>query len=65
LVKFLNELRIDGLVERTIDSSGMLTLGENALIRGEIRTKSVKVRGTDRYSHFALLNWIRARSGQM
>jgi cytoskeletal protein CcmA (bactofilin family) len=46
LVKFLNELRIDGEVEGTIDSTGMLTLGEHALIRGEIRTKSVKVRGT-------------------
>lgn len=46
LVKFLNELRIDGEVEGTIDSTGTLTLGEHALMRGEIRTKSVKVRGT-------------------
>jgi len=46
LVKFLNELRIDGEVEGTIDSTGTLTLGEHALVRGEIRTKSVKVRGT-------------------
>jgi cytoskeletal protein CcmA (bactofilin family) len=46
LVKFLNELRIDGEVEGTIDSTGMLTLGEHACVRGEIRTKSVKVRGT-------------------
>jgi cytoskeletal protein CcmA (bactofilin family) len=46
LVKFLNELRIDGEVEGTIDSSGTLTLGEHGLIRGEIRTKSVKMRGT-------------------
>ena len=46
LVKFLNELRIDGEVEGTIDSAGTLTLGEHALIRGEIRTKSLKVRGT-------------------
>jgi cytoskeletal protein CcmA (bactofilin family) len=46
LVKFLNELRIDGEVEGTIDSTGTLTLGEYALIRGKIRTKSVKVRGT-------------------
>jgi cytoskeletal protein CcmA (bactofilin family) len=46
LVKFLNELRIDGEVEGTIDSTGTLTLGEHALIRGETRTKSVKVRGT-------------------
>src|SRR4030095_8451000 len=45
-VKFLNELVIDGEVEGTIDSTGTLTLGEHARIRGEIRTKSVKVRGT-------------------
>jgi cytoskeletal protein CcmA (bactofilin family) len=46
LVKFLNELRIDGEVEGRIDSTGTLTLGEHALVRGQIRTKSVKVRGT-------------------
>jgi cytoskeletal protein CcmA (bactofilin family) len=46
LVKFLNELSIDGNVECAIESTGTLTLGEHALIRGEIRTKSVKVRGT-------------------
>jgi cytoskeletal protein CcmA (bactofilin family) len=45
-VKFLNELLIDGEVEGTIDSTGTLTLGEHARIRGEIRTKSLKVRGT-------------------
>ena len=45
-VKFLNELLIDGEVEGTIDSSGTLTIGEHARIRGEIRTKSVKLRGT-------------------
>jgi cytoskeletal protein CcmA (bactofilin family) len=45
-VKFLNELLIDGEVEGTIDSTGTLTLGEHARIRGEIRTKSVNVRGT-------------------
>jgi len=44
-VKFLNELLIDGEVEGTIYSTGTLTLGEHAHIRGEIRTKSVKVRG--------------------
>jgi cytoskeletal protein CcmA (bactofilin family) len=41
----VNSLLIDGEVEGTIDSTGTLTLGEHALIRGEIRTKSVKVRG--------------------
>jgi len=45
-VKFLNELFIDGEVEGTIDSTGTLTIGEHALIRGEIRTKSVNVRGS-------------------
>jgi cytoskeletal protein CcmA (bactofilin family) len=45
-VKFLNELLIDGEVEGTIDSTGTLTIGEHARIRGEIRTKSVKLRGT-------------------
>jgi cytoskeletal protein CcmA (bactofilin family) len=45
-VKFLNGLIIDGEVEGTIDSTGTLTIGEHASIRGEIRTKSVKVRGT-------------------
>jgi len=32
--------------EGTIDSTGTLTIGEHARIRGEIRTKSVKVGGT-------------------
>jgi cytoskeletal protein CcmA (bactofilin family) len=41
-----DSLLIDGEMEGTIDSTGTLTLGEHALIRGEIRTKSVKVRGT-------------------
>ena len=45
LVKFQNELLIDGEVEGTINSTGTLTIGEHARICGEIRTKSVKVRG--------------------
>ena len=45
-VKFQNELLIDGEVEGTIVSTGTLTIGEHARIRGEIRTKSVTVRGT-------------------
>jgi cytoskeletal protein CcmA (bactofilin family) len=45
-VKFLNELLIDGELEGTIESTGTLTIGEHARIRGEIRTKSAKVRGT-------------------
>ena len=45
-VKFRNELLIDGDVEGTIESTGTLTIGEHACIRGEIRTKSVEVLGT-------------------
>src|SRR5947199_10737272 len=45
-VKFLNELLIDGEGEGTTVSTGTLTIGEHARIRGEIRTKSVTVRGT-------------------
>jgi cytoskeletal protein CcmA (bactofilin family) len=44
-VKLVNSLLIDGEMEGTIDSTGTLTIGEHARIRGEIRTKSVKVRG--------------------
>src|SRR5207245_2545211 len=52
-VKFLNELLIDGEVEGTVDSTGTLTIGEHACIRGEIRTKSVKVGGTVEGNIFA------------
>ena len=45
-VKFLNQLLIDAEVEGTIDSPGTLTIGEHAHIRGEIRAKSVQVKGT-------------------
>lgn len=45
-VKFSDELIIDGEVEGTIESTGMLTIGEHASIRGDIRSKSIKVRGT-------------------
>jgi cytoskeletal protein CcmA (bactofilin family) len=44
-VKFTKELLVDGEVEGTIDSSGALTIGEHAQIRGEIRTKTVTVKG--------------------
>jgi cytoskeletal protein CcmA (bactofilin family) len=33
-------------VEGTIESTGTLTIGEHACIRGEIRTKSVELQGT-------------------
>jgi cytoskeletal protein CcmA (bactofilin family) len=44
-VKFNNELLIDGTVEGKIESTGILSIGEHAKIQGEIRTKSVTVRG--------------------
>ncbi|MEY2563793.1 MAG: hypothetical protein QOH88_1986 [Verrucomicrobiota bacterium] len=44
-VKFQKELLIDCEVDGKIDSSGRLTVGKNAHIRGEIRTKSVIVDG--------------------
>ena len=45
-IKFTNELSIDGKMEGEIFSaSGVLTIGENAEIRGEIKTKSVTVLG--------------------
>ena len=45
-VKFMTELLIDGEVEGSIDSPGVLTIGKQARIRGEIKVKSVTVQGT-------------------
>jgi cytoskeletal protein CcmA (bactofilin family) len=45
-VKFASELVIDGEVEGSIDSGGRLTVGKNAKIIGEVRTRSVTVYGT-------------------
>lgn len=42
---FRNELLIDGHVDGTINSGGRLTIGKNAKIKGEIKTKSVVVDG--------------------
>lgn len=44
-IKFQNDLTIDGKVEGEINSAGTLTIGENAEIKGEIKTKSVVVHG--------------------
>ena len=44
-IKFQKELLIDGRVEGEINSDGVLTIGENADIRGEIKTKSITVYG--------------------
>jgi cytoskeletal protein CcmA (bactofilin family) len=42
---FKSELLIDGQVDGTINSGGRLTIGKNAKIKGEIKTKSVVVDG--------------------
>jgi len=44
-IKFQNELTIDGKVEGEITSPGVLVIGENSEVKGEIRTKSVTVHG--------------------
>src|ERR1700752_1987881 len=44
-IKFQKELLIDGKGEGEIHSDGVLTIGENADIRGEIKTKSITVFG--------------------
>jgi cytoskeletal protein CcmA (bactofilin family) len=44
-IKFQKELLIDGKVEGDINSDGVLTIGENADIHGEIKTKSITVYG--------------------
>ena len=45
-VTFRSELVIDGNFEGTIESIGRLTVGRNAHLRGEIRTRSATVHGT-------------------
>jgi len=45
-LKFRNELLIDGEVEGEINSTGTLTIGEHAQIRGQITAKSVQVQGS-------------------
>ncbi|MEO6786798.1 MAG: polymer-forming cytoskeletal protein [Chthoniobacteraceae bacterium] len=44
-IKFQNELTVDGKIEGEINSAGILTVGENSEIKGEIKTKSVTVYG--------------------
>ena len=45
-VTFGSELVIDGEVEGTINSTGVLTIGQHAQIRAEISVASVVVQGT-------------------
>ena len=44
-IAFQKELVIDGTVQGKINSDGVLTIGENGDVRGEIKTKSVTVYG--------------------
>ncbi|MEM9478573.1 MAG: polymer-forming cytoskeletal protein [Verrucomicrobiota bacterium] len=44
-IKFSNDLIIDGRIEGEVLSDGSLTVGENAYVKGDIKTKSVVVFG--------------------
>lgn len=44
-LKFSHDLIIDGKIEGEVISDGNLTVGENAKVKGEIKTKSVTVFG--------------------
>ena len=52
-VKFHDQLLIDGEVKGDIKSTGTLTIGEHASIKGEVRSKSVTVKGTVEGNIFA------------
>lgn len=45
-LKFTNDLVIDGNIEGEVLSDGNLTIGDNAIIKGEIKTKSVMIYGS-------------------
>ena len=44
-IKFSNDLVVDGRIEGSISSDGSLTVGENARIKAEIKTRSVIIYG--------------------
>lgn len=44
-IKFSHDLIVDGKIEGEVHSDGALTVGENALIKGEIKTRSVVIFG--------------------
>ncbi|MCB1225959.1 MAG: polymer-forming cytoskeletal protein [Verrucomicrobiales bacterium] len=44
-IKFSHDLIIDGRIEGEVHSDGALTVGENANIKGEIKTRTVVVFG--------------------
>lgn len=45
-LKFESELIFDGKLDGEIISDGVLTLGKNAHVKGEVKTKAVTVHGT-------------------
>jgi len=45
-LNFASELIFDGKLDGEIISDGVLTLGKNAHVKGEVKTKSVTVHGT-------------------
>jgi len=45
MVKFTNDLVVDGKIEGEISSDGNLTIGENARIKAEIKTSTIVVYG--------------------
>ena len=44
-IRFSHDLIIDGKIEGEVQSDGSLTVGENALIKGEIKTRAVTIFG--------------------
>lgn len=44
-VKFSNDLVVDGKIEGSVESDGSLTIGENAHIKAEVKTRSVIIYG--------------------
>ncbi len=44
-IKFSHDLIIDGRIEGEVISDGALTVGENAVIKGEIKTRTVVIFG--------------------
>src|SRR2546423_11809149 len=56
-VKFQKELLIDCEVDGRIDSQGRLTVGKQAKIRGDIKTRSVIVDGTVNGNIMAAERW--------
>ncbi len=45
VMRFTNDLVIDGKIEGEINGDGVLTVGSNADVRGEIKTRSVIIHG--------------------